>query len=83
MLIMVLSEIRQRGRMKMSHTIVDTLRQQFVSHPPGSPQAILYALKNSPRVSPEDADALDQAIKEGEIPVDWTSIFDEGEEEKP
>ena len=62
--------------------IVDTLRQQFISHPPGSPLAILQALKNAPRVSPEDVDALEQAIREGEIPVDWTSIFEEGEENR-
>lgn len=62
--------------------IVDTLRQQFISPPSGSPQAILQALKIAPRVSPEDVDALEQAIKEGEIPVDWTSIFEESEEEK-
>jgi hypothetical protein len=63
--------------------IIDNLRRQFISPPPGSPQAILQALKEAPRVSPEDVDALEQAIKEGEIPVDWTSIFEESEEEKP
>ncbi len=62
--------------------IVDNLRHQFVSPPPGSPQAILQALKDAPRVSPEDVDALEQAIKEGQLPVDWTSIFEESEEEK-
>ena len=63
--------------------IVDNLCRQFISPPTGSPQAILQALKNAPRVSPEDVDALEQAIKEGEIPVDWTSIFEESEEERP
>lgn len=63
--------------------IVDTLRQQFVSPPPGSPQAILQALKEAPRVSSEDVNALERAIKEGELPVDWTSRFEESEEEKP
>jgi hypothetical protein len=45
--------------------IVDNLRHQFVSPPPGSPQAILQALKDAPRVSPEDVDALQQAIIAG------------------
>lgn len=62
--------------------IVANLRQQFISSPPGSPQAILQALKEAPRVSSEDVDALERAIKEGELPVDWTSIFEESEEEK-
>ena len=60
-----------------SEWIIDTLRQQFISPPSGSPQAILQALKNAPRVSPEDVEALDQVINEGEIPVDRTSISSE------
>jgi len=63
--------------------IVANLRQQFISPPLGSPQAILQALKDAPRVSSEDVDALEQAIKEGALPVDRTSIFEESEEEKP
>lgn len=63
--------------------VVNSLRQQFISPPPGSPQAILQVLKEAPRVSSEDVDALERAIKEGSLPVNWTSIFEESEREKP
>lgn len=49
--------------------IVDNLHRQFISPPPGSPQAILQALRDAPRVSSEDVDALEQAIKEGALPA--------------
>ncbi len=68
--------------LRPSEWIIDNLRRQFVSSPPGSPQAILQALKDAPHVSSEDVSALEQAIKEGELPVDWTSIFEENEREK-
>ena len=62
--------------------IVDTLRQQFVSPPPGSRQAILQAVLQPPHLSPEDVAALEQAIEEGKLPVNWDSIFEEDSEER-
>jgi len=60
--------------------VMNNLRQQFRL---GSPLAILQALQKAPRLSSEDVDALEQAIKDGEIPIDWTPIFPEDEDEQP
>ncbi len=47
------------------------------SEPTGQPTQILAALSRSHRVSIEDAEALLQSIKEGEIPIQFDSDFDE------
>lgn len=47
------------------------------SKPTGQPTQILAALNRSHRVSTEDAEALLQSIKEGEIPIQFDSDFDE------
>lgn len=45
-------------------------------HPKGSPQAILAALDTPPRCTPEDVDALLQAIEQGKRPVRFEGAFD-------
>ncbi len=47
------------------------------SEPTGQPTQVLAALNRSHRVSIEDAEALLQSIKEGEIPIRFDSDFDE------
>lgn len=51
-------------------------------HPRGSPQAILAALDLAPRCTPQDVDALLQAIEQGSRPVRFEGVFDR-EERKP
>ena len=45
--------------------------------PPGSPAAILQAMREPPHVSWEDVDELEQAIAEGQLPVQEEGVFDE------
>ena len=45
--------------------------------PTGRPTQVLAALNRSHQVSIEDAEALLQSIKEGEIPIRFDSDFDE------
>lgn len=47
----------------------------------GQPERILAAINKSHRVTPEDAKALLDSIKEGEIPMRFDSVFDELEGE--
>lgn len=47
----------------------------------GRPSQILAAINKSHHVTPEDAEALLNAIKEGEIPMRFDSVFDESEGE--
>ena len=47
----------------------------------GQPRRILAAVNKSHDVTPEDAEALLNAIKEGEIPMRFDSVFDESEDE--
>lgn len=47
----------------------------------GQPKRILAALNRSHDVTPEDAEALLNAIKEGEIPMRFDSPFDKSEGE--
>ena len=47
------------------------------SEPTGQPTQVLAALNRSHQVSIEDAEALLQSIKEGEIPIRFDSDFDE------
>lgn len=47
----------------------------------GQPRQILAAINKSHHVTPEDAKALLNAIKEEEIPMRFDSIFDESEGE--
>ena len=47
----------------------------------GKPKHILEAINKSYDMTMEDAEALLQAIKEGEIPVSFESPFDESEKE--
>lgn len=39
--------------------------------PPGSPQAVLDAMRAEPHLSKEDVDELDRAIQEGKRPVSY------------
>lgn len=43
----------------------------------GQPKRILAAINKSRDMTPEDAEALLNAIKEGEIPMRFDSVFDE------
>lgn len=45
-------------------------------NPAGKPKQILTAINKSHQVTKEDADALLQSIKEGEIPTQFDSVFD-------
>ena len=45
--------------------------------PPGSPAAILQAMREPPHVSWEDVNELEQAIAEGQLPVQEEGVFDE------
>ncbi len=45
----------------------------------GQPKRILAAINKSHDVTPEDAEALLNAIKEGEIPMRFDSPFDESD----
>lgn len=47
----------------------------------GQPRRILAAISKSHNVTPEDAEALLNAIKEGEIPMRFDSPFDKAEGE--
>ena len=47
----------------------------------GQPSRILAAINKSHHVTPEDAKALLDSIKEGEIPMRFDSVFDESEGE--
>ena len=47
----------------------------------GQPRRILEAINKSHRVTLEDAKALLDSIKEGEIPMRFDSVFDESESE--
>ena len=47
----------------------------------GQPTRILNAINKSHHVTPEDAEALLDSIKEGEIPMRFDSVFDESEGE--
>ena len=47
----------------------------------GQPKRILAAINKSHDMTPEDADVLLNAIKEGEIPMRFDSVFDESEGE--
>ena len=47
----------------------------------GQPERILAAINKSHHVTPEDAKALLDSIKEGEIPMRFDSVFDESEGE--
>lgn len=48
-------------------------------YPKGSPQAILAVWDTPPRCTPEDVDALLQAIEEGKRPLQFEGIFDQRE----
>ncbi|MYC75893.1 hypothetical protein F4X10_09035 [Candidatus Poribacteria bacterium] len=47
--------------------------------PTGQPSHVLAAINRSHQVSIEDAEALLQSIKEGEIPMRFDSAFEESE----
>ena len=49
--------------------------------PTGQPTQVLAAINRSHEMSMEDAEALLQSIKEGEIPIRFDSNFDESEGE--
>lgn len=45
--------------------------------PPGSPALLLKMMHESPHVSRETIDELEQAIEEGKLPVQDKGVFDE------
>jgi len=47
--------------------------------PKGSARALLAVLDTPPRCTPEDVDALLQAIEQGKRPVRFRGVFDAGE----
>ncbi len=49
--------------------------------PTGQPSQVLAAINRSHQVSIEDAEALLQSIKDGEIPMRFDSVFNESEGE--
>lgn len=49
-------------------------------YPKGSKEAILEAVRKPPHLTKEDMDAFEQAIKDGELPVNDKGIFDEEED---
>ena len=51
----------------------------FQLHRRGQPRQILAAINKSHDVTLEDAEALLDSIKEGEIPMRFDSVFDESE----
>jgi hypothetical protein len=56
---------------------ISVLVQPIVGHPgPGSPGALLKAIRQPPHVTAEDVEALESAIREAELPVSPGDIFD-------
>ncbi len=51
---------------------IEPLRLEFQA---GSPVAILKAMRDLPRLSPEDVDELEQVIEQGRLPVRMQSLF--------
>jgi hypothetical protein len=47
---------------------------------PGSPEAILKAMRMPPHLTTEDVDALERAIAAGELPVRREGVFDQGDD---
>ncbi len=43
---------------------------------PGSPQALLQALREMPKLEPGDVDALEEEIRKGRLPAREGGIFD-------
>ena len=62
---------------QLSTANLETPRNSLKSEPTGRPTQVLAALNRSHQVSIEDAEALLQSIKEGEIPIQFDSDFDE------
>ena len=62
---------------QLSTANLETLPNSLKSEPTGRPTQVLAALNRSHQVSIEDAEALLQSIKEGEIPIQFDSDFDE------
>ena len=62
---------------QLSTASLETPPNSPKSEPTGRPTQVLAALNRSHRVSIEDAEALLQSIKEGEIPIQFDSDFDE------
>lgn len=60
-----------------SGTSQDSLKPE----PTGQPSQVLAAINRSDQVSIEDAEALLQSIKDGEIPMRFDSVFDESKSE--
>lgn len=48
---------------------------------PGSAQAIRQAMHEPPHLSEEDVAALERAIEESKLPVNFRGVFDEASEE--
>ena len=62
---------------QLSTTRFEVLPESPKPAPTGQPTQVLAALNRSYQVSIEDAEALLQSIKEGEIPIRFDFAFDE------
>ena len=51
---------------------IEPLRLEFQA---GSPVAILKAMRDLPRLSPEDVDELERVIEQGKLPVRIKGLF--------
>ena len=58
-----------------------TLQDSPKPEPTGQPSHVLAAINRSDQVSIEDAEALLQSIKDGEMPMRFDSVFVESESE--
>jgi hypothetical protein len=54
---------------------IEVLRK--IEPEPGSPQAVLQAMRGEPHVSSEDVDELLRMIEEGKLPVEDKGVFDD------
>ena len=52
------------------------LRERRI-HQPGSPQALLTAIRSAPHLQSGDTEALERSIQEGKVPVRSNGAFDE------
>ena len=69
-----LEEIAATQHKSVEQVAVESLRSLFDR--PGSPAFILKAMREMPRVSAEDVEALEAAIAAGRLPVSDKGIFD-------
>jgi hypothetical protein len=74
-----LEEIAAAQRKSLQQLALERLSSLAAAVPenrPGSPAAILRAMKDAPHPSSEDVDALDAAIAAGRLPVRTSDLFE-------